>query len=42
MIDLEDRIREALKDPRRQLPAWPDPIPRIRRAARRQRATANR
>jgi len=40
MTDLEDRIREALKDPRRQLPAWPDPMPRIRRAVRRQRATA--
>jgi len=40
MTDLEDRIREALKDPRRQLPVWPDPIPRIRRSVRRQRATA--
>jgi len=38
MNDLEDRIREALLDPRRDLPAWPDPMPRIRRAARRQRA----
>jgi Tol biopolymer transport system component len=40
MTDLEDRIREALKDPRRQLPTWPDPMPRIRRAARRQAAAA--
>jgi Tol biopolymer transport system component len=40
MTDLEDQIRETLKDPRRQLPAWPDPMLRIRRAARRQRATA--
>ncbi len=38
MTDLEDRIRAALQDPRRQLPAWPDPMPRVRRAARRQRA----
>jgi eukaryotic-like serine/threonine-protein kinase len=38
MTDLEDRIREALRDPRRQLPDWPDPMPRIRRAARRQNA----
>lgn len=37
MSDLEDRIRAALHDPRRQIPAWPDPMPRIRRAARRQR-----
>ncbi len=37
MSDLEDRIRESLRDPRRGLPAWPDPMPRIRRAARRQR-----
>jgi Tol biopolymer transport system component len=36
MTDLEDRIREALRDPRRQLPSWPDPMPRVRRAARRQ------
>jgi Tol biopolymer transport system component len=39
MTDLEDRIRDALKDPRRQLPVWPDPMHRVRRAARRQRAT---
>jgi hypothetical protein len=38
MTDLEDRIRESLHDPRRQLPVWPDLMPRIRRAARRQRA----
>ena len=37
MTDLEDKIREALQDPRWQLPGWPDPMPRIRRAARRQR-----
>lgn len=38
MSDLEDRIREALHDPRRELPTWPDPMPRIRAAARRRRA----
>ncbi len=38
MSDLEDRIREALHDPRRELPTWPDPMPRIRNAARRRRA----
>ncbi len=38
MTDLEDRIRDSLHDPRRQMPAWPDPVRRIRRAARRQRA----
>jgi hypothetical protein len=38
MSDLEHRIREALHDPRRELPAWPDPMPRIRKAARRRRA----
>ncbi len=38
MTDLEDRIRDSLRDPRRQLPDWPDPMPRIRRAARRQYA----
>jgi Tol biopolymer transport system component len=37
VTDLEDRIRESLRDRRRQLPTWPDPMPRIRRAARRQR-----
>ena len=35
--DLESRIRRALHDPRHDLPAWPDPMPRIRRSARRQR-----
>src|SRR5262245_39151566 len=40
MTGLEDRIREAFKDPRRQLPVWPDPMSRIRRTRRRQRATA--
>lgn len=40
MTDLEDRIRDALHDPRRHLPAWPDPMPRIRRSVRRQRAKA--
>jgi hypothetical protein len=34
---LEDRIRQTLHDPRRELPAWPDPMRRVRRAARRQR-----
>jgi Tol biopolymer transport system component len=38
MTDLENLIRESLRDPRRQLPGWPDPMPRIRRAARRQYA----
>ncbi len=38
MSELEDRIREALHDPRRELPTWPDPMPRIRSAARRRRA----
>jgi hypothetical protein len=38
MTELEDRIRESLHDPRRQLPVWPDLMPRVRRAARRQRA----
>jgi hypothetical protein len=38
MTDLEDRIRESLHDPRRQLPVWPDLMSRIRRVARRQRA----
>lgn len=37
MSDLEDRIRAALNDPRRQIPVWPDPMPHIRRAARQQR-----
>jgi hypothetical protein len=37
MSDLEDRIRAALNDPRRQIPVWPDPMPRVRRVARRQR-----
>lgn len=38
MTDLEERIRQALRDPRRELPHWPDPMRRIRRAARRQNA----
>jgi Tol biopolymer transport system component len=38
VTDLEDRIRRTLQDPRWQLPVWPEPLPRIRRAARRQRA----
>jgi len=38
MSHLEQRLRDALRDPRRELPAWPDPMPRIRRAARRQQA----
>jgi sugar lactone lactonase YvrE len=36
--ELEDRIRRALRDPRRELPTWPDPMRRVRRSARRQRA----
>jgi sugar lactone lactonase YvrE len=36
--ELEDRIRRALHDPRRELPAWPDPMRRVRRSARSQRA----
>lgn len=36
--ELEDRIRRALRDPRRDLPAWPDPMRRVRRSARHQRA----
>ena len=38
MTELEDRIRDALQDPRRALPAWPDPMRRVRSAAARQRA----
>src|SRR5258708_3967156 len=34
MNDLENRIREGLRDPQWALPAWPDPMPRLRRAAR--------
>ncbi|MDR2986295.1 MAG: hypothetical protein LBV34_15775 [Nocardiopsaceae bacterium] len=33
MTDLETRIREELRDAHWDLPAWPDPMPRIRRAA---------
>src|SRR5258708_3852409 len=40
MTDLEDRIREVLKDPHWQLPPWPDPMSRIRRTMHRQRAIA--
>ena len=40
MNELEHRIRRALRDPRRELPAWPDPMRRIRRSARRQLARA--
>jgi len=36
MTDLEERVRQALHDPRRELPGWPDPMSRVRRAARRQ------
>jgi sugar lactone lactonase YvrE len=36
--NLENRIRQALTDPCRELPAWPDPMRRVRRSARRQRA----
>jgi Tol biopolymer transport system component len=38
MTDLEERIRQALGDPRRELPDWPDPMRRVRRVARRQTA----
>lgn len=38
MTDLEDKIRSVFQDPRWDLPAWPDPISRVRRAAARQRA----
>jgi Tol biopolymer transport system component len=38
MTELEDRIRDTLQDPRWALPAWPDPMPRVRRAAAWQRA----
>jgi Tol biopolymer transport system component len=38
MTDLEERISQALRDPRRELPTWPDPMRRVRRAARRQNA----
>jgi|HubBroStandDraft_6_1064221.scaffolds.fasta_scaffold143812_2 Tol biopolymer transport system component len=38
MTDLEERIRQTLRDPRRELPNWPDPMRRVRRAARRQNA----
>lgn len=38
MTDLEERIRQALHDPRHELPGWPDPMARVRRAARRQTA----
>ena len=36
--ELEDRIRRALRDPRHELPAWPDPMRRVRQSARHQRA----
>jgi hypothetical protein len=35
--ELEDKIREALQDTRWTVAAWPDPMPRIRREAARQR-----
>ena len=34
MTDMESRIRYELRDAHWDLPAWPDPMPRIRRAAR--------
>jgi hypothetical protein len=34
MTDLENRIRDELRDGHWDLPAWPDPMPRIRRSAR--------
>jgi hypothetical protein len=36
----ENRLREALRDPRWALPTWPDPQDRVRRLARRQRIIA--
>src|SRR5215471_12906229 len=38
MTDLEDKIRAALHDSQWDLATWPDPMPRVRRAAARQRA----
>ena len=38
MSDVEQRLRDTLRDPRRELPPWPDPMPKIRRAAQRQQA----
>jgi hypothetical protein len=34
MTDLENRIRAELRDPHWDLPTWPNPISRVRRAAR--------
>ena len=34
MTELENRIRDELRDAHWDLPTWPDPMPRIRRAAR--------
>jgi len=38
MTDLEEKIRAALHDSQWDLATWPDPMPRVRRAAARQRA----
>lgn len=35
MTDFENRIRDELRDPHWALPVWPDPMLRVRRAARR-------
>jgi Tol biopolymer transport system component len=37
VTELEDKIRQALQDPHWTLAAWPDPMPRIRREAAKQR-----
>jgi Tol biopolymer transport system component len=34
MNDLENRIRDEFRDPHWALPVWPDPMPRVRKAAR--------
>jgi Tol biopolymer transport system component len=39
MTELEDRIRQTLEDPLWELPVWPEPMRRVRRAAAHQRAT---
>jgi hypothetical protein len=38
--EIEDRIRELLRDPGWSMPTWPDPQGRVRRAARRQQRRA--
>jgi hypothetical protein len=42
-MNLEERLRATLTDPQRTLPAWPDPVARVRvgiRARRRRRSVA--